>query len=267
MMNWLGYKLFNFPAYRLYRELAATNPALVLYPGNVKYRQFALNSFVSWEHWRSCVLHVTSEGMSLYPRAPKVVADVTITPDNLVWFGRRTKYHPGINHLLVHAQIDGWWHVVEMRAHKYTIQQVVRAIKILATPEQITAYRRRPPHVYYGPVAVRRATQDIYGVWTLHESLPIYVMPRYAVLLDPLYRVQRRIPIEQVQRIEALRRMDDPAADGVVRFRVGDETLAFTAEAYQALANHLADAARRTLEDPIILKKKQDTDDFEEWDI
>lgn len=265
MLNWLGYTFFNLPAHRLYRELYKSNPALVSYPGTIRFRRMVLSELSPPQPWRNCVLCIAAEGLSLYPRAPKPAPGLIISPEQLVWFGRPTKYMPGTNYLFVHAQIDDSWHILELRTHKYLMQDLVRAMKTIATPDQITAYRRRPPHVQYGPVKVRRATQDIHGVWTLHETLPFYVMPRFAVLLDTTYKVQRLIPLEQVQRIEALRRMDVPGADGVVRFRVGDETLAFTTVNFEELAKNLADAARRTLEDPIIRKKKKH-DDWDEDD-
>ncbi len=69
--------------------------------------------------------------------------------------------------------------------------------------------------------------------------------------------VQRTIALDTVQSISAIRRLDQPQAAGLVRFEVGDEALAFALDAYETFAAALADAAKRTLEDPVQWQRKK----------
>jgi hypothetical protein len=93
-------------------------------------------------------------------------------------------------------------------------------------------------------------------------------MPLFLVLLNDLH-VQRTIPLAEVQQVRAIRRLDMPRAAGLVQFEVGDETLAFALDDHEAFAAALAEAAKRTLEDPVLWQRKKkkyagDTDDEEE---
>ncbi|HEX2905981.1 MAG TPA: hypothetical protein VHO69_03930, partial [Phototrophicaceae bacterium] len=79
--------------------------------------------------------------------------------------------------------------------------------------------------------------------------------------------VLRTIPLAAVQQVGALQRLDEPDAAGLVRFRAEEETFAFALENHEALAEALATAAKRTLEDPLERKQKPKDDDpeYEDW--
>jgi hypothetical protein len=141
---------------------------------------------------------------------------------------------------------------------------LVRALKQVAAPELVTAYRRQRPYVHSGPHNVRPATQDIHGAWALGDAFALYLMPRFLVILEDS-RVLRKIPLEAIQQIGALRRIDAPQADGLVRFRAEEEPFAFSLPGYEAFAASLAEAAKRSLEAPLEQKQKgkEDYDDEE----
>jgi hypothetical protein len=117
--------------------------------------------------------------------------------------------------------------------------------------------------VHFGPVQVKPAEEDIYGAWTLSAPLALYVMPTALVLLDG-ERIVRALPMEQVQQVAAMRRIDQPNADGLVTFTIGEESFAFASKDYQALGQAIAEAARRSLEMPLMQKQKGKKDDEED---
>jgi hypothetical protein len=262
MLDWLGYIFLNQPAWRLYREIRSSSPLLVLYPGLAQCRISVIGEAVSG--WKKCMVAITESDLAIYLNARYMKADFTCTSGELRWFGRPQKYHSGVNELIVHTEAGGEWKVLSLRIPRYYMHQFVRAIKLIATPEQVKAYRRSRPYVHYGPVEAHPATQDIYGAWTLGDTVMLYLTPAFLVFLEAGY-VLRSVPLEQVQHIGALRRLDVPSAQGLVRFKVAEETVALAVDEHTALAQALAEAARRTLEDPIIQKQKKQ-DDSEEWD-
>ncbi|MEO0565922.1 MAG: hypothetical protein AAF125_27680 [Chloroflexota bacterium] len=56
-------------------------------------------------------------------------------------------------------------------------------------------------------------------------------------------------------------RLNDPGAAGLVQFRYAGERVAFTLPSYEQLASDLAEAAKRSLEDPVTRKRKAHEDD------
>jgi hypothetical protein len=91
-------------------------------------------------------------------------------------------------------------------------------------------------------------------------------MPAALVIFDAAGLVERALPLEQIQGIEAMRRLDAPELGGVVRFRVTaspPQSLAFAVMDYGPLGAALAEAAKRSLEEPPVFygKKKADDDD------
>lgn len=269
MFNWFK-TLFNPPIWQLYRQLEAQRDSLALfYPRTWRFRLTTVGGDTT--RWTSCLLVVTVNGMRGYlPASPAPHLAFQWTPDALRWFGRPQKYHDGENELLIHLQITGSagaaWQRLELRSSRYEMTTLIRAMKQIATPEQITAYRRRRPYVHYGPLPAVRAEQDIYGAWELGAPVTVYLTPAFLVILNGT-QVERALPLAQVQSIEARRRLDAPTADGLVRFRVGEETLTYATSEYEALAQALAEAARRTLEAPIARKQKKKEDDAHyEWD-
>jgi hypothetical protein len=143
------------------------------------------------------------------------------------------------------------------------MQNLVRALKFHSGEALIRAYRRRRPYVHHGPLSASPAHQDIYGAWTLDPAVTLYLTPACLVILER-DRVLRTVALENVQRIEALRRLDAPGEDGIVRFQVAAEPMAFALRNYEVFAENLGSAARRTLEDPIVQKRKRKDDDWDE---
>jgi hypothetical protein len=262
MLDWLGYIFLNQPAWRLYREIRSSSPPLVFYPGLAQCRMHVIGEATSG--WKRCMVAITESNLAIYLNARYMKADFTCSSDELRWFGRPLKYHSDENEIIVHAEAGNEWKVLSLRISRYYMHQFVRAIKLIATPEQVKAYRRSRPYVHYGPVEAYPATQDIHGAWTLAEAVTLYVTPAFLVFLHET-RVLRSVPLEQMQHIEALRRLDMPGAQGLVRFKLAEETVALAVDEHTALAHALAEAARRTLEEPIIQKQKK-LDDSEEWD-
>jgi len=214
---------------------------------------------------RPFVVEVSAGRVGVYPLGGASPAWVA-RPDDLRWFGRPQKYHYGTNEIWLHAEIAGEWHLIKLRLSATHMRGLVRALKAIATEEQVTAYRRRRPYIHYGPAAARPATQDMLGAWTLGAPLHLYLMPLSLVLLKGS-RVQRVMPLAQVQAISAIDRLDAPGEPGLVRFQVGDKALAFSVADHQRFASLLGEAARRTLEDPVLWqRKKKKPDEADEWD-
>jgi hypothetical protein len=139
---------------------------------------------------------------------------------------------------------------------KTSMQILVRTLKEVVPEDLVTAYRRRRPYVHYGPAAARPAAQDMQGAWTLGVPVDLYLMPLALLILEGP-TVQRTIPLDQVQRVAAIKRLDQPGAAGLVRFEASGEPLAFALAQHEAFAQALAEAARRTLEDPIEWQRKK----------
>ncbi len=203
----------------------------------------------------------TETALSFYPLAEEPPPPLTFAPETLRWFGRPEKY-AAMNELWLHFEVDERWHLLKLRLGYADTLRHVRALKALA-PGLVTPYRRRRPYIHYGPVAARTATQDLYGAWTLHEAVDAYLMPLHLVLLDGP-RVQATIPVASVTHVRGVPRLD--ATGGVVRFQAGEDGHALAVDDYRALATALAEAARRSLEQPLELldakrKKKRDEDD------
>lgn len=267
LRDWLAYVLLNRPAWNLYREIRAGDPLLVIPPGWTKYRITTIGA-VSDPRKRKCVLAVTEQGIATYPHQREMSVDYSCLPGELRWFGRPVKYHRGTNEIVIHAEIADQWQVLQMWLGRYDMQKLIRAMKAIATPEQVKAYRRRRPYIHHGPLLAEPAHQTITGEWELAKPVTLYLTPSHLTILEDT-RVLRAIPLEKVQRIQAMHRLDAPKANGLVRFQVEGETMAFAADDHRALAADLAEAAKRTLEEPVLQKRKSKDDYYteeEEWD-
>jgi hypothetical protein len=141
----------------------------------------------------------------------------------------------------------------------------IRALKPMVDPDMVIAYRRRRPYIHYGPVQAQPAQQDIHGAWTLELTVSLYLMPRYLLILHD-EAVQWLIPLASVQQISALRRLDAPQADGLMRFQTAEAQYAFALKDYEAFANALADAGKRTLEAPVMQKQKGKDGEWDDAD-
>ncbi|MEZ4668658.1 MAG: hypothetical protein R3E39_12165 [Anaerolineae bacterium] len=192
---------------------------------------------------------------SIYPLNGSLDPLFTLSLDHLRWFGRPVKYHDGMNDIWLHVETEQGWLLLKLIMHRYVMQDFVRTIKPLTTPELVTAYRRRRPYVHAGPLPAQPASQDIHGAWTLGEAVTLYLMPRHLIIMDGS-RVMRKLELEDIQDIKALRRLDAPQADGLLRFRAEEADFAFAIKEHEAFAKSLAEAARSTLEASLEQKRK-----------
>lgn len=268
MLDWIADTVFQRAKRQLYQRVKQEKPLCVLwfYPP-VAYRQMAIPAQDNSPRWRACMLVVDQRGVTVYPSSPKMDERIDFPREALRWFGRPHKYQPGNNDIWLHFELDGRWQVIEFRIEQSGMQALVRALKQIATPEQVTMYRRHRPYVHFDATPAYHAEQDIYGAWTVFPVMQFaYLMP-YALVILQGNQVKRVIPLAQIQDVEALRRLDALDADGVVRFKIvtGEikETFALTMAVYLPFAAALAEAAKRTLELPL-MKKKEDADDWED---
>ncbi|MCD4684932.1 MAG: hypothetical protein K8S97_03230 [Anaerolineae bacterium] len=249
----------------------------VTYPTGLRYQLTQING--ERGSWRHYVLEVTRDALLIHDLNPDLDWRFSLTPAELRWFGRPKKYTRGINEIWLHAEIDAVWWMIKLRLTRSAMQSLVRVLKDIATPEQVAAYRRHRPFVHVGPLSARPATQDMLGQWTLDAPVTVYLMPLFLVVLHGA-AVQRVMPLEQVQNVSAIKRVDRPRAAGLVRFEIGEETVAFALPQHATFADALAEAARRTLEDPVQWQRKKkkgsgedarytlldDDDDADAWD-
>lgn len=258
--------MFARPLWQFYRETAKTDPLFIVYPLSIRHRVMTVGvNKHRWSRWKNCLLIVTHDGITLYPYQAEVVPKIICAPSELRWFGRPHKYKNGDNDILIHMEIQGQWQVISLRMSRGTMQKLIRALKVIATDEQVTAYRRWRPYIHYGPVDFHPATQDIYGAWDVSpEAFTLYLTPMHLIILDG-EQVLRVIDLQTVQKIQSLKRLDAPDKQGVVRFEVEAEKLAFVLDKHDILATQIAEAAKRSLEDPIQQKRKK-KDDYDDDD-
>jgi hypothetical protein len=274
MFRWLFEDASGRAEWKLAKQLARQKPKPLYLSSpilDVTFRVVPVGpSNAEPERWRKCLLMVDGHGMTIYPQTPQMDARRVLPVADWRWFGRPQKYHDGENELWLHVETNDLWHVIQVQLWYSQMQKLVRAMKVIAPTHLTTAYRRHRPYIHYGPRTAFPAEQDLYGVWTvLPESLRLYITPLWLVIFRGAH-VERCIPLEHIQEIAALRRMDAPGEDGVTRFKINapdseGETLAFTLGDYQSFGQALAEAAKRSLEDPIMVKKK-DKDDHDDWD-
>ena len=210
--------------------------------------------------WKYFIVAVKPWDVTVYPRKQKDAAPFAFTPDQIRWFGRPQKYSTGRNELWLHLEVGDCWYLAKLHLYQGHMRDLVRGLKAISSDELVTAYRRRRPYIHAGPSAAHPAHQDIHGAWTLDSPVTLYLTPRLLVILHDT-SVLRKIPLEAVQQIGAFRRLDVPSADGLVRFRAEEETLAFALDNHDDFALALAEAAKRTLEEPIMQKQKKKDDE------
>jgi len=221
--------------------------------------------------WQPFVIAISPRRIAIRDLAPESRGAIEFAPADLRWFGRPKKYTSGTNTIWLHVALDGRWQRVELRLTRLPMQALVRALKQVATPEQVIAYRRQRPYVHFGPVPARPASQDVYGAWTLGEPASLYLTPAHLVVLAG-ETIQQAIPLETIQNVSAARRIDQPDEAGLVRFSADGTAAAYALDDHEAFAGALSEAARRTLEDPVAWqrkKKKSDEDDDlnDDWDV
>lgn len=276
MFRWFTDSENDSAVWKLFNRLAAQKPLFLSsywsgYRLEVAYRVVPVGPVnAEPERWQRCLLMVDSSGMTIYPQTPAMDAKRVLPVADWRWFGRPVKYEDGENEIWLHVETNGLWHVIQLRMYYSQMQKLVRALKQVAPPELTKAYRRHRPYIHYGPVPAYPAEQDLYGVWTVLPVMRrLYIMPLHLVIFDGAF-VERCLLLEELQQIEALRRLDAPGEDGVTRFKVMPpvkediapvESLAFTLVDYHSFGEALAEAAKRSLEDPIMVKKKKGADE------
>jgi hypothetical protein len=231
------------------------------YHGTIEYR--IDTPFVASKQGQKNLLLITHKRMALY-HYPQVEPLFTIQPHELRGFWRPEKYNDALNEMWIHAQIGLTWHILKVQLYKFEMQKLVRAMKAIATEEQVKGYRRHRPHVHRDPCTAFPATQNLHGAWELDAPVNLYIMPLELVIFHG-QEVHDTIELALIQNIAALRRMEGGKPDGLVRFMVESETYAFALDNYEAWASDLAEAAKRTLEEPVERKRKgKDEDEDEE---
>jgi hypothetical protein len=230
----------------------------------IKYQWVAADAD---DKWQRCILLITHKRIAIYPYPPEnenVLPLATIQPHELRGFWRPVKYHSGNNDLWVHAQIGLTWGILKLQTYHSDMQKLIRAMKEISSQEQTKAYRRRRPYIHREPTRAFPAEQSLTGDWELSEVIRLYLMPLYLVIFSA-DEVQRSIELTEIQDIAALKRMEGGKPTGLIRFTYADEDLAFALDDYEKWASDLADAAKRTLEEPVMRKRKS-KDDEDEWD-
>lgn len=225
------------------------------------------------ETLRGYVLAVLPDGLRIYPIADEITEFDGISAADIRWFGRPHKYrNDGVpQEMRIHVQRKTGWYIYEVWLTKHYMVQLVRAMKQIVSPELVKAYRRRRPYVHFGPREVCMAKQTIHGEWELSEPYTAYLTPLELVfLVGP--EVVQRFSVAEVQDIQLVRKLDetqrrrfgqrdDGVAEGIMRFRVGDVTHAMALRRYDEFAEALAQAAKRSLEEPVTRKQKLKDDD------
>jgi hypothetical protein len=211
------------------------------------------------------VFTLSRKGIAIYRIKVPPEINFEFEIDQIRWFGRPEAYGPGRNEIWLHLELKREWVLVKLWLGQVPMADFVRALKPLVDLELVTAYRRRRPYIHYGPVQAQPAEQDIHGAWTLEAAVSLYLMPRYLLILHD-EAVQTLIPLESVQQIGALRRLDAPEANGLVRFQTAEAHYAYAMKDYEAFASALAEASKRTLEAPVMQKQKGKDGEWDDVD-
>jgi hypothetical protein len=242
------------------QTLSRDSVLMALYPsgGQYQYTRISMTPFTT--PYQPFVIAMTSESIFIYDLTGEPHVAHTIARRDMRWFGRLHKYsRMGKNNLWLHVETEGRWQIIKLSLHYEDAVHIARVLKEIAPPALTVAYRRHRPYVHYGPVQARAAEQDIYGAWTLTETVGLYVMPLYLVLMQGEL-VERTILMETVTRVMAVKRLD--GSGGVVTFEAGGESFAYAMDSYEPFAAALAEAAKRSLEAPLEVvtakKKKQE---------
>ena len=79
-------------------------------------------------------------------------SDFVLSRRKLRWFGRPVKYTYGRNEIWLHVEKNRRWTILKLKLDHTDMRKLVRTLKLIATPEQVEAYRRRRPYIHHGPV-------------------------------------------------------------------------------------------------------------------
>jgi hypothetical protein len=218
--------------------------------------------------WQRGIVFIGHKRLSIYPYPPKADSQpiVSIDPQELRGFWRPDAYHDGRNDVWIHAESLEHWGILKLRTWRGIMADIIRALKEVHSPEQVKAYRRRRPYLHKDPALVLPAKQSLTGEWELFKPVEIYLMPLHLVIMKAGI-IQRVLHIEAIQDIAALKRMEGGEPTGVIRFSHDGETFAFATNEYETWAKSIAEAAKRSLEEPVMQKQKSKDDEWEDVDI
>lgn len=211
------------------------------------------------------LLCLSPDSISLHENRLPIREVARFPLNQLRWFGRPQKYHDGLNEMWLHWETSQGWQLLQIKLWRGSMTDFVRLLKSVSPEDLVTAYRRRRPYIHCGPERAHPAIQDIHGAWMLEDPLLMYLMPRHLVFLKE-DKVLRVIPLTHIEEAGTLKRIDQPNADGLLRFRAEQERLAFALRDAQGFAQQLAEAAKLNLEAPVGPKRKSD-DDWEDDDL
>jgi hypothetical protein len=234
----------------LIKQIRLTNPLVYFNLWQTRYRLERVGGKSTG--WRSCVLAVTRDGLAVYPKDHTMRERFRFRPDELHWFGRPVKYSSGTNEIWLHVENGSEWNLLKIKLSRDSMMKFVRALKQIATPDQVMAYRRRRPYIHRGPLLAYPADEDLDGEgWLLDNPVDLYLMPSALVIMRG-GRVLRTFALESIQQVGALSWTESPYTDGLVRFQMEGEKYAFAMQGHAGFADALAEAAKRTLEDPVM---------------
>jgi hypothetical protein len=216
------------------------------------------------KRWQGGMLMIAEQRIAIYPERLTDTPQPMISLDSgdLRGFWRPEAYHNGKNEIWLHVY-NKRWIVLKVQVNRGVMSEIVRAIKQIATPEQITAYRRRRPYIHLGPDYAQPAQQSLQGDWQLEDPVELYLMPAALVVIERDGLVRTIYPLAEIQNIAALRRMEGGSLPGLLRFSYQGQMVAFAVHDWESWASNLAEAAKRTLEAPVIRKSKRH-DEIEE---
>ena len=228
------------------------------------------------QKWDSAILLITHKRIALYSFNPnnegKTKALFTIHLHELRGFWQRIVYKNGETAIWIHAEIGTQWHILKLKPDQYDTPTLIRTLKEISASEQVaTAYHVIRPYAYIddhkGLTTAFSAHQTITGAWELDSPVQLYLMPLFLVILRDNH-VQEKIDLSNIQDIGALKRMEGGKPEGLIRFFVDNELRAFAIDDYEQWAELLATASKRTLEEPVMRKRKSKDNDseFDDWD-
>jgi hypothetical protein len=266
--GWIAYQIRSAgKAYRFIKNLQAQDPYYVSPRwADIDFQWGKAGEYVP--EWKKAILFIGHKRIAIYPYPPKEDSQpiVSIDPQELRGFWRPKAYHDERNEVWIHAESVEHWGILKLRTWKSVMQDIIRALKEVHSPEQVKAYRRSRPYPHLGPSPVLPAKQSLTGEWELFNAVELYLMPLHLVIMKEGI-LQRVLHIEAVQNIAALKRMEGGEPVGIVRFVHDEENFAFATNEYEAWASSIAEAAKRSLEEPMMQKQKSKEGDWDDVDI
>ena len=276
MAGWIAYQMRQAGmAYRFIKDLEAQDPYYVSPRwADIDFQWSMVGSSPeeatkpATPKWQKAILFIGHKRLAIYPYPPKPDSQpiVSIDPSELRGFWRPVAYHDERNEVWIHAEFVQRWGVLKLKTWRGIMTDIIRALKEVSTEEQVKAYRRRRPYPHKDPSPALPAKQSLTGEWELFNPIELYLMPLHLVIMKEGV-IQRVLHMEAIQNIAALKRMEGGEPVGIVRFSHDGENFAFATNDYEAWASAIAEAAKRSLEEPVMQKQKSKEDDWDDVDI